>query len=44
MKDYLENNAHEIIVKAGDDNEEAHALYLRCGYEDYGETVFSKEI
>ncbi|MCL2385985.1 MAG: GNAT family N-acetyltransferase [Defluviitaleaceae bacterium] len=41
---FLENNAHEIIVKTGDDNEEAHGLYLRCGYEDYEETVFSKEI
>jgi len=42
--EFLASNAHEIIVKTGDDNEEAHGLYLSCGYEDYEETVFCKEI
>jgi len=41
---FLESNANEIIVKTGDDNKEAQGLYLHCGYEDYEETVFFKEI
>ena len=42
--EFLINNAHEVIVKTGDDNIEAQGLYLSCGYEDYEETVFFKEI
>jgi len=42
--EFLKNDAHEIIVKTGDVNEEAKGLYFSCGYEDYKETVFFKEI
>ena len=42
--EFIKNNASEIILKTGRDNLSARKVYEKCGYEDYGEVVYFKEI
>ena len=42
--EFARNDVREIILKTGMDNENAQRFYENCGYEDYEEVVYFKDI
>ena len=43
-REFARNNVHDIIIKTGIENKAAQRVYESCGYEDYEEVVYHKEI